>query len=129
MKIAEIVSKLDLTVISGINGLNREITGGYVSDLLSDVIGNAKEGNIWITLQTHQNIMAVASLKDLSAVIIVKGSLPENDTIRKSNEENIPILSAGPTLSKWPACCTNYLRKNENPPGRPAYSYPALTLW
>ena len=95
MKIAEIVSLLDLTVISGINGLNREITGGYVSDLLSDVIGNAKEGNIWITLQTHQNIMAVASLKDLSAVIIVKGSLPENDTIRKSNEENIPILSAG----------------------------------
>jgi len=93
MKIAEIVSLLDLTVISGINGLNREITGGYVSDLLSDVIGNAKEGNIWITLQTHQNIMAVASLKDLSAVIIVKGSMPENDTIRKSNEENIPILS------------------------------------
>jgi len=94
MKIAEIVSLLDLKVISGINGLNREVTGGYVSDLLSDVIGNAREGNIWITLQTHQNIMAVASLKDLAAVIVVKGSIPENDTIRKSNEENIPILSA-----------------------------------
>ncbi|NLJ43575.1 MAG: serine kinase [Bacteroidales bacterium] len=93
MKIAEIVSKLDLTVISGINGLNREVTGGYVSDLLSDVIGNAKEGSIWITLQTHQNIMAVASLKELAAVIIVKGSVPESDTVRKSNEENIPILS------------------------------------
>lgn len=94
MKIAEIVSKLDLTVISGINGLEREVTGGYVSDLLSDVIGNAREGNLWITLQTHQNIMAVASLKDLAAVIIVKGSMPESDTIRKSNEENIPILSS-----------------------------------
>lgn len=94
MKTAEIVSKLDLKVISGINGVNREVTGGYVSDLLSDVIGYAREGNVWITLQTHQNIMAVASLKDLAAVIIVKGAMPESDTIRKSNEENIPILSA-----------------------------------
>jgi predicted transcriptional regulator len=93
MKITEIVSALDLTVVSGINGLHREVTGGYVSDLLSDVIGNAREGNIWITLQTHQNVMAVASLKDLAAVIIVKGATPENETIKKSNEENIPVLS------------------------------------
>jgi predicted transcriptional regulator len=95
MKITDIISALDLTVVSGINGVHREVTGGYVSDLLSDVIGNAGEGNVWITLQTHQNIMAVASLKDLAAVIIVNGVKPETETIRKSNEENIPILSTG----------------------------------
>ena len=61
--------------------------------LLSDVMGNAKEGQIWITLQTHQNIIAVASLKDLAAIIIVKGFVPEADTIEKSNIENIPVLS------------------------------------
>jgi predicted transcriptional regulator len=92
MKITEIVKKLDLKIVSGQNGLDNEATGGYVSDLLSDVIGNAKEGQIWITLQTHQNIIAVASLKDISAVIIVKGAVPEADTIEKSNTENIPVL-------------------------------------
>jgi predicted transcriptional regulator len=93
MKITEIAKKLDLKIVSGQNGLDNEATGGYVSDLLSDVIGNAKEGQIWITLQTHQNIIAVASLKDISAIIIVKGAVPEADTIEKSNTENIPLLT------------------------------------
>jgi predicted transcriptional regulator len=92
MKITDIVKPLNLRVLSGHNGLSNEIKGGYVSDLLSDVIGNAKEGNVWVTLQTHQNIIAVASLKDISAVIIVKGAEPETDTIEKSNIENIPVL-------------------------------------
>jgi predicted transcriptional regulator len=93
MRITDIIRELDLKVISGNNGLTNEVTGGYVSDLLSDVMGNAREGNIWITVQTHQNVVAVASLKDLAAVIIVKGLLPETDTIDKSNIENIPVLS------------------------------------
>lgn len=92
MKITDIVKILNLNLISGANGLNNEIKGAYVSDLLSDVIGNAGEGQIWITLQTHQNIIAVASLKDLSAIIIVRGATPETDTIEKSNTENIPVL-------------------------------------
>jgi predicted transcriptional regulator len=93
MKITDITKTLDLKIVSGKDGLSNEITGGYVSDLLSDVMGNAREGQIWITLQTHQNIIAVASLKDLAAIIIVKGLLPETDTIDKSNQENIPVLS------------------------------------
>lgn len=93
MKIADIITGLNLKVVSGHNGLSNKITGGYVSDLLSDVIGNAAEGQIWITLQTHQNIIAVGSLKDISAIIIVKGLVPEADTIEKSNIENIPLLS------------------------------------
>lgn len=93
MKISEIITALELKVVSGQSGLSNEITGGYVSDLLSDVIGNAKEGQIWITLQTHLNIIAVASLKDISGIIIVKGYSPEADTIEKSNLEKIPVLS------------------------------------
>ena len=93
MKISEIISALDLKVISGDKGLKNEVTGGYVSDLLSDVMGNAREGNVWVTLQTHQNVVAVSALKDLAAIIIVKGLTPDNDTIEKSNIENIPVLS------------------------------------
>ena len=92
MKIADLVAELKLTVYSGGKGLVREIKGGYVSDLLSDVMGNAQEGQVWVTLQTHKNVMAVASLKDLAGIILVKGAKPDQDTIIKSDEEDIPVM-------------------------------------
>ena len=72
MKVRELVEKLNLKVVSGENGLDRDIDGCYVSDLLSDVMGNAEMGNVWVTLQTHKNVMAIASLKELACVILVK---------------------------------------------------------
>lgn len=93
MKVRDILEKLDLKICSGTTGLNREIKGGYTSDLLSDVMGNAQEGYIWITLQTHKNIMAIASLKELSAIVLVKGYKPEEDAAAESETEGIPILS------------------------------------
>ncbi len=92
MKVSDIVEKLNLTVFSGEEGLNRQVEGGYVSDLLSDVMGHAEAGSVWITLQTHKNVMAIASLKELSAVILVKGFKPDNDTVAQSKEEDIPVL-------------------------------------
>ncbi len=92
MKVSELVEKYNLKVYSGEQGLENEINGGYVSDLLSDVMGNAAENEVWITLQTHQNVLAIASLKDLAAVILVKGLQPDPETIEHSNEEGIPVL-------------------------------------
>jgi predicted transcriptional regulator len=94
MKVSDVVRQLGLTVFSGEKGLENEVTGGYVSDLLSDVMGFAREGDLWITLQTHQNVLAVASLKDLAAVILVKGFSPEPETLEHSNGEGIPILGS-----------------------------------
>ncbi len=92
MKVSEIVKRLNLEVYAGSNGLDREVHGGYTSDLLSDVMGHAESGSVWTTLQTHKNVIAIASLKELAAVVIVKGYKPEADTIAQSNEEGIPIL-------------------------------------
>jgi predicted transcriptional regulator len=92
MKVSELVKKLGLEILGGENGLEREITGGYTSDLLSDVMGHAGTGKTWITLQTHKNVMAIASLKELAAVIIVKGYQPEADMLAQSNIEEIPVL-------------------------------------
>ncbi len=99
MKVSEIVEKLDLKVYSGLKGLDREISGGYVSDLLSDVMGNAREGEVWITLQVHQNVLAIASLKDLAAIILVNKLEPQENTVRHSDDENIPVL--GTSLSTF----------------------------
>lgn len=94
MKLQELVEKLSLEVKTPGIDLSREVTGGYVSDLLSDVIGNSKEGFIWITLQIHLNIVAVASLKGLSGIILVNNRMPEQDTLKKASEENIPIMTS-----------------------------------
>lgn len=92
MKVSELVNKLGLKVFCGEKGLDRQISDGYTSDLLSDVMGNADAGNVWITLQTHKNIMAIASLKELAAIILVKDNKPEKDTLEQSNAEDLPIL-------------------------------------
>lgn len=92
MKVCDMMQQLDMKLFSGASGIEKEITGGYSSDLLSDVMGNAEEGQVWITLQTHKNIMAVASLKEVAAIILVKNLQPEEDVREISNETGIPIL-------------------------------------
>ncbi|MDX9848160.1 MAG: DRTGG domain-containing protein [Tenuifilaceae bacterium] len=92
MQVIDLVKSLNLEVYSGNEGLSREVNGGYVSDLLSDVMGHADADNVWITLQNHKNVMAISSLKELAAIILVKGIKPEPDTAEQSNQEQIPIL-------------------------------------
>jgi len=92
MIVEEIANKLNLTVFGGRNGLTKEVTFGYSSDLMSDVMGNADAGNLWITLQTHRNVLAIASLKELAGVVIVKGLRPDEDMLTQCEAENIPVL-------------------------------------
>ncbi|MGC2061719.1 MAG: hypothetical protein WA610_01985 [Thermodesulfovibrionales bacterium] len=93
MKLQELADSLSLEVMTPITGLNREVTGGYVSDLISDVIGNAKEGFVWITFQVHLNIVAAASLKDLSGIILVNNRRPQPETLQRASEENVVIMT------------------------------------
>ncbi len=94
MQVKDIIAILDLKVFGGSQGLDNEITGGYTSDLLSDVMGFADNGKIWITLQTHKNVIAIASLKDLAAVILIKGNQPDADMLAQAKEEGIPVLGS-----------------------------------
>jgi hypothetical protein len=98
MKLVDLVNVLELEVKSARNSLDREVTGGYASDLLSDVIANSKPGNIWITLQIHVNIVAVASLKELAGIVIVSDRTPQEDTLEKAESEGIPVM-----VSRLPA--------------------------
>ncbi|MCK4233876.1 serine kinase [candidate division WOR-3 bacterium] len=98
MILREIIEELDLEVKSASGKLDNEVMGGYVSDLLSDVIANSEEGDIWVTLQIHQNIIAVATLKGLSGIVLVNGRYPNEETIQKAEIEGIPIM-----VSKLPA--------------------------
>lgn len=93
MKLNDLIGELSLEVKTNKEGLQKEVTGAYVSDLLSDVMANSKEGNVWITLQTHMNIVAVAGLKGLTGVIIVGGRQPEEEIIEKAEAEKLTIMT------------------------------------
>lgn len=94
MTVKEIVQELNLEVKSANSNLDKLVSGGYVSDLLSDVMANARKDNLWVTLQIHQNIVAVATLKELTGIVIVNGRIPEDEVIEKAEAENMPILLA-----------------------------------
>lgn len=97
MKLTDIVKTLALEIKSGhgLSTLDREVTGGFVSDILSNVLTNAEQGNIWVTYQKHLNIIPIASAKEVSAVIVVSGRQPDNETLEKADAENIPVLGTG----------------------------------
>jgi len=92
MTVNDIVKELDLSVCCGESKLGLEVTGGYASDLLSNVIANSKAGNVWVTMQAHVNIVAVAVLKELAAIILFNGRAPAEDTLRKAIDEQVTIL-------------------------------------
>jgi hypothetical protein len=95
MNLETIIDKLDLKIRCCERNLDREVSGGYVGDLLSDVIANSKEGDLWITRQVHQNVIAVASLKEHAAIIFVQGSEPTEETLSRAVKEGVPLLVSG----------------------------------
>ena len=94
MKLREAIAALNLGIaVAADDGLDQEITGGYASDLLSCVMARAQKGNVWVTLQSHPNIVAVASLLNLAGIIVTEGTRLEEATIEKAKEGHIPVLT------------------------------------
>jgi hypothetical protein len=94
MTLDQIIKSLELKVITEASDYRKlEPVSGYVSDMLSCVMTGAKKKSIWVTLQAHNNIVAVASLLDLAAVIITEYAQPDAATIKKANEEGVVLLS------------------------------------
>jgi hypothetical protein len=94
MTVADLVDRLGLKVRTGKDKLGKTVTGGYASDLLSDVMGHAKEGTVWVTLQAHPNVVAVAVLKEIAAIVLIHGREPQEDTVARAEAEGVVILVA-----------------------------------
>ncbi|MCG8698745.1 MAG: serine kinase [Bacteroidales bacterium] len=94
MKVKDLVGELNLEVVAGDNLLENEISGGFCSDLLSYVMGKAAEGQVWITIQGHGNIIAVAALKEVAAIIVADNMVVEPTAIELANEEGVVVLKA-----------------------------------
>lgn len=93
MTLNKIIEALDLEILTEKKDFSeKDVPQGYVSDMLSCVMTGAGKKCIWVTLQAHNNIVAVACLLDLSAVIITEGTRPDEDTIKKANDEGMTLL-------------------------------------
>ncbi len=92
MTVDEMVQQAGLEVKAAADRLDAEVTGGFAADLLSAVMANAKQGNVWVTWHVHPNIVAAALVVKLAAIILVSGRQPEEETIQKAQQEGIPIL-------------------------------------
>ena len=94
MTLQDVIDQLNLTVLTWPGDFKEIVpTSGYTSDLLSCVMAGAKKGAVWVTLQAHLNIVAVAALLEMSAIIITEGAQPEAATIDKANAEGIALLA------------------------------------
>ncbi|RCW53992.1 serine kinase [Halanaerobium sp. ST460_2HS_T2] len=94
MTVKELVDQFDLEVIAGPD-LQKEIDGAYIGDLLSNVMARAEKGNLWLTVQGHQNVVAVALLVELSAVILVEDFDYEENAIQKACQKGVNLLKTG----------------------------------
>ena len=97
MRLREIVEALELTVKAGQAGLDAEVTGGYAADLLSCAMAGAHQGNLWVTLQGHLNVVAIATLGELAGVIVSEDKPIAPEALAKADEEGVPILSTALT--------------------------------
>lgn len=94
MNLQSIIDQFQLTVLTKTRDFTSiQPQGGYVSDLLSCVMAGAKTNNLWVTLQAHMNIIAVASMLDVTAIIITENAQPDEATVAKANEQGIILLS------------------------------------
>lgn len=96
LELKEIVEKLEIEpLMPKETDFTLMIKGCYIGDLLSNVMAHACESDLWLTVQTHQNVVAVAQLLNLGGVVFLEGHLPDEDTIKKAQEEKLPLFSTG----------------------------------
>ncbi|WP_341444351.1 DRTGG domain-containing protein [Petroclostridium xylanilyticum] len=94
MTVKELVHQFNLKIVAGGEDMEKEVQGCYICDLLSWVMTHAQKGNIWITVQTNVNIIAVAVLTEVACIIIPEDIEIDAQTIAKANQQNIPVLSS-----------------------------------
>lgn len=91
--IKNICEKINAKVLAGNDYMDREVNGVYICDLLSWVMSHAKKGDAWITVMSHANVIAVASLLDLGCIIVPEDIQMDQDALKKADEEGIPVMS------------------------------------
>jgi len=97
MKLSELAGKLELKAVNTL--FDKDLTGVYISDMVSDVIANAQAGNLLVTLQVHTNVIAAANLVDIASIVIAQGKEPPEDVVKMAEKARITLFTTG--LNRW----------------------------
>jgi hypothetical protein len=74
-----------------------EVTAGYCGDLLSHVLASARPGAVWVTIQHHANVVAVAQVAGLSAVVMAEGKRPDDAAVSRARSSGVVLLGSNDT--------------------------------
>jgi predicted transcriptional regulator len=97
MKLKDLADKLELKPATKL--FDKDVTGVYISDMVSDVIANAKAGDLLVTVQIHGNVIAAANLVDICGIVVTQGKAPAEDVVKMAEKAEIPIFTTG--LTRW----------------------------
>ncbi len=97
MNVSDLIEKLDLNILTNKDYRDRKIDGCYIGDLLSWVMGRANSGDVWITIMSNVNIIAVASLTDCACIVLAEETNIESEIIKKADSQDVIILSSDKT--------------------------------
>ncbi len=97
MTTKELAGRLELKGLTRM--FDKPISGVYISDMVSDVIANAKAGNVLVTLQVHNNVIAAANLVDVSAIVLTRGRTLPAEAISLAEKAEIPVFSTN--MDSW----------------------------
>lgn len=96
MTVNDLIKEMELEALTVTDG-DREINGAYAGDLLSWVMGRAESDNVWVTIMTNINTVAVASLADVACVVLAEGCEPEDDVVKTAENKGVNLLRSSKT--------------------------------
>lgn len=91
MKLRDVIEKLGLQALTNVE--DKDVSGVFISDMLSDVMSSSKAGDLWLTVQTHKNVVSAANLVDIAAVVVTHGKSVPDETIQLANRFHVVILA------------------------------------
>lgn len=97
MTVTNLRETLSLNLLAGAGGLSREITGCYIGDLLSWVMGRAQADSAWITVMGNVNAVAVAKLADISCILLCESAHLDDEARAQADANGIPVLASEST--------------------------------
>lgn len=114
MTIQQLIDSLSLQLLTPGLDTNAAFYDVYTSDLLSAALAKVTENHVWITVQVHQNILGVASIKQAAAIILSENLIPDKDLITKAIEKNIIVLLSSYTSYETSGLIYNLLKEEKN---------------
>lgn len=106
-----LAEKLNLVPLCA--NLDKEVCGCYAGDLLSWVMSHAQYGDVWITIMSNINVVAVASLTECACVIMAEGVKPDGDVLKVADEKGITIFSDDRSTYELCRLVGQYISENE----------------